>query len=112
MTGIPYERFLKQKSRLCENGGMKQWVVNYWEIYAMVTNWISVRSILAIANIHELTTISIDCVLAFPQDDLDVDVFMDITLGKRVDRIRGEWILKLNKSLYRIKQASANWFDL
>ena len=37
---------------------------------------------------------------------------MEICLGMGVDGNIVEWVLKLNKSLYGNKQASANWFDL
>ena len=43
------------------------------------------RSLLAIAIIHELPSISIEFVLAFSQDDLDVYIFIDITLGLGAD---------------------------
>ena len=33
----------KYKSRLCAHGGMQQWGVDYWETYAPVVNWLSVR---------------------------------------------------------------------
>ena len=68
------------------------------------------RSLLAIESLHKFPSISIDFLLAFPQSDLDVDFFMYITLGIGVDKNRGKWVLKLSKSLYGIKQASANWF--
>ena len=42
--------------------------------------WISARLLLVIASIHEFPSRSIDSVLAFPQADLDVYVFVDITL--------------------------------
>ena len=77
-----------------------------------MVNWTSVRSLLTIASIHEFPIRSIDFVIAFHQSYLDVDVFMEIHLGMGVDGNRGEWVLKLNKSLYGIKQASANWFDI
>ena len=67
---------MKHKSRLFANGVMQKWVVNYWETYATVVNWISVRSLLALAIIHEFPSRSIDFVLAFPQDYFDVGVFM------------------------------------
>ena len=51
---------------------------------APVLNWISVRSLLAIASKYELPSKSIDFVLSFPQSDLDVDVLMGLTLGMEV----------------------------
>ena len=60
-------------------------VVNYWETYAPVVNWISVRSLLDIESIHEFPRRSIDFVLDFTQSDFDVDVFMDLPSGVGVD---------------------------
>ena len=69
------------------------------------------RFLIYIAIIHEFPSISIDCILAFLQSELYVDVFMDIPLGMLVDRNRGGWFLNLNKSLYGINKSSENWFD-
>ena len=66
------------------------------------------EEILSIENIHILPSISIDFVLSFPQSDLGVNVFVEIPLGMGVDGKRREQFLKLNKSLYGIKQASSN----
>ena len=101
---------MKHKARLCAHGGIEQYGVNYWETYDLVIHCISVRSLLYIAIIHELSSISNDFLLAFPQYDLDVDVFMDLPLVIGVDGNRGKWFLKLNKSLYGPNQESANWF--
>ena len=68
-------------------------------------------SLLAISSIHELPSISIEFYLDFTQVDLDMDVFTEITLRMGISGNRGEWVLKSNKSLYGIKQASTNWFD-
>ena len=55
---------------------------------------------------------SIDFVLAFPQADLKVPVFMELPLG--FDAPDNEscklYVLRLNKSLYDLKQAGYNWF--
>ena len=61
---------------------------------------------------HEFPRRPIVFELPFPQTDPDVDVFMEITSGMGVYVNIGEWVLNLNKSLYGIKKASANWFDL
>ena len=37
---------------------------------------------------------------------------MDISLGMGVDLNIGEWVIRFNKFLYGINQASANLFDL
>ena len=45
-----------------------------------------------------------DCVLDFLQYDIDVDVFMKLTLEKGVDGNRGKYQLKSNKSLDVLKK--------
>ena len=82
---------MKHKSKLCENVGIQQWGVNYWETYAPVVNWRHLRSLSPISSIHEFPSISIEFVLAFPQSDLDVDVFMGLLLLMLVDENRVEW---------------------
>jgi hypothetical protein len=99
----------KHKARICAHGGMQKWGVDYWETYSPVVNWISVRALLAISTIHNLPTKSIDFVLAFPQADLDTDVFMEIPAGFSRE-LKSTHVLKLNKSLYGLKQASSNWY--
>jgi hypothetical protein len=58
---------------------------------------------------------SIDFVLAFPQADLDVPVYMELPAGVNPvdvsDEHHSRYILKLNKSLYGLKQAGYNWFE-
>ena len=75
--------YLKKKK--LDSIKMEESKINWWETYAPVVNWISVRSLLYIASVYELSSRSIDFVFAFLLGDLDVDVFMDITLGMGVD---------------------------
>ena len=53
----PDGKLTKHKAWLCEHVEMQQWGVNYRENYAPVVNRISVRLLLAIAIIHEFTSI-------------------------------------------------------
>ena len=68
----------KHKARLCAHGGQPQWVITYWETYAPVVNWVSVRFIFIISQLAGLETQELDFVLAFPQAKLDVPVYMKI----------------------------------
>ncbi len=43
----PDGRILKHKARLCAHCGMQTWGEKYWETYAPVVNWLSVRMMLA-----------------------------------------------------------------
>jgi hypothetical protein len=97
----------KGKACLCAHGGMQTWGQNSWETYAPVVNWASVRLILAIAKIHCLSLKSINFVLAFPQADLEIPVYMELPIG--FEASDGEnfktYVLKLNNSHYGLKQA-------
>jgi hypothetical protein len=102
----------KHKACLCAHGGMQTWGTNYWETYALVVNWASVCLFLAVAKIHGLPSKSIDFVLAFPQADLEVPVYMELPLGFDAPENGSQklYVLCLNKSLYGLKQAGYNWF--
>ena len=104
----------KHKARLCAHGGMQQWGVNYWETYAPVVNWISVRTLLAIAVMNDLPTTAIDFVLAFPQAKLKPEerIFMELPFGMSLQNGSSKsHVLKLKKNLYGLKQAGLNWFE-
>ena len=104
-------QIMKHKARLCAHGGM-QWGVDYWETYSPVVNWISIRALLAIAQIHSLPSRSIDFILAFPQADLKEDVYMELPVGMTLlTGDKKDKVLKLQKSLYGLKSAGKNWFD-
>ena len=105
---FPDGRLNKHKARLCAHGGMQTWGVNYWETYAPTVNWISVRFLLIVAEILNLDTKAIDFVLAFPQADLEVPVYMELPAGMEVED-GSKSILVLRKSLYGLKSASFNW---
>ena len=83
---------------------------NYWETYAPVVQWISVRIMLTLAAIENLHIKSIDFVLAYPEANLDVDIYMELPQGFNVGPESGGYVLKLQKNLYGLKQAGHNWF--
>jgi hypothetical protein len=74
---------------------------------------VTVHLILLLARIYKLDSKPIDFVLAFPQAELDIDNWIYLPIGFQVDTENNSkcYILKLNKSLYGLKQASLNWFE-
>ncbi len=64
---------------------MQQWGENYWETYSPVVNMLSIWLLLAIAHIHGLNTTFIDFVLALPQVEIDIDIWMEITEGMEAE---------------------------
>ena len=77
---------------------MQQWGVNYWETLSPVVNWMNVCLILILAIVHDLPARAIDFVLAFPQAELDVPVFMELPVGCKPDSgNRADYIIQLKK---------------
>ena len=60
---------------------MQEWGENYWETYSPVINILTVRLLIALCNIHKPVSKSIDFVLAFPQADLEVYIWMELPIG-------------------------------
>ncbi|KAL7524001.1 hypothetical protein ACHAWF_000781, partial [Thalassiosira exigua] len=105
----------KHKARLCAHGGMQTWGINYWETYAPTVNWISVRFLLVVAEIMNIETQAIDFVLAFPQTDLEVPVYMELPAGIELSGHGAsslQFLLKLRKNIYGLRNASYNWHQM
>ena len=53
--------------------------------------------------------------LAFPQADLDIDIWMELPIGFVINEAAYDegcsYVLKLNNNIYGLKQASLNWYD-
>ena len=60
----------------------------------------SVRIMLTLAAIENLQTKPIDFVLAYPQADLDMDIYMELPQGFKVGHESRRYVLKLQKNLY------------
>ena len=61
---------------------MQTYRENYWETYAPKLNWIGIRFLLIVSQILDLNTQAIDFILAFPQADIDVPVYMELPTGR------------------------------
>jgi hypothetical protein len=114
----------KYKARLCVNGKEQAFGRDYWETYAPVASWSTIRLLLYLSTILNLKMRQVDYTSAFPQADLDVPVFMHVPQGWHVNHSGKlaqhqdpkfqdkSHYLKLKKNLYGCKQAAHNWFKM
>ena len=90
---------------------MQEKGINYWGTYAPVVQWMSVRIRLTLEAIKHLHTKSIDFVLAYPQANLDVEIYKELPQVFNVEPESRRYFLNLQKNLYGLKQAGHNWFE-
>ena len=100
----------KYKARINAHGGKQTHGVNYWETYSPVVNWYSIRLCLIMALLFKWNTRQLDFVLAFPQADVECDIFIELPRGVTFPGAhRSTHCLKLIKNLYGTKQAGRVW---
>ena len=95
----------KWKARLNVHGGKQIKNVHYWETFSPVIRWSSIQLFLIIAAIKGWKTRQVDFVLAFPQADIETELFMEIPKGFEHNASQKTHCLKLKKNLYGQKQA-------
>jgi len=121
---LPCWTITKWKSRLCPHGGQQIAVVNFWHTHAPVVKWSTVRLTLILTTLLGYQSRQVDFIQAFSQADIDCNVYMKIPRGFLVDNHHlkfdpthlagskpGDYVLKLNKNLYGLRQAGYNWHE-
>ena len=81
----PNGDLLNHKALRFAHVGIQQRGNRYWKTYSPVVNMISIRLILTIAKVHHLDSRAISFVLAFPQEDLEECIWMQLPIGLQVD---------------------------
>jgi hypothetical protein len=97
----------KLKARFCARGYEQTEGVDYFETFAPVVEWTTVRFLLTMSLILGLHTAQVDYVAAFVQADIDTEVFVEMPRGFSEP---GK-VLKLKKSLYGLKQSPRNHYQ-
>ena len=75
---IATQEVYKWKARLNIDGSKQEKGVNYWESYAPVASWSTIRLILILAYLEGWSTKQIDYVMAYTQADCETDLYMKI----------------------------------
>lgn len=95
----------RYKARLVAKGCSQRPGFDYQDTFAPVAKMESVRTILSLANENGLLIHQMDVKTAFLYGDLEETIFMKLPN----DEIGNSQIVRLQKSLYGLKQASRSW---
>ena len=98
---------MKAKARLEAKGFKQKYGVDYLETFSPTANAASMRLLVALACRYNLELLHWDIEQAFVQSELDHEVFMKLPPG--CGSMSGK-VVRLNKSLYGLKQASRTFY--
>ena len=101
---------LKYKARYCVRGDLQKEGVDYFETYAPVVQWSTVRLLLTMILANDWTTKQVDYTNAFAQADLEEEVYIEPPRGLGFKN-KADKVLYLVKSLYGLKQAPKTFFE-
>ena len=102
----PHGAIRKLKARYCARGFEQKQGIDYFETFAPVVMWVTVRLLLIMSIIMDLDTKQIDYTAAFVHAPIDCVVYVECPKGFEVKGM----VWKLNKSLYGLAQSPRNFF--
>lgn len=98
----------KLKARFCVRGDKQKENIDFFadDIFAPVVHWNTVRLMLIFASLLDLKSKQVDYLAAFLHAPITDDVYVQMPKGYEQPGM----VLKLNKSLYGLKQSPRNFF--
>ena len=98
----------RYKARLVAKGFQQIEGRDYNEIFSPVARMSTIRTLIALATVHNLELDQMDVVTAFLNGDIEEHIFMRQPPGFEFGG-KNQWVCKLNKALYGLKQAPRQW---
>lgn len=100
----------RYKGRIVAKGYSQREGVDYTETFAPTARFGALRAVIALAAIEDMELESIDIATAFLNGEIDAEVYMTKPEGLETPGYDGpEWVLRLLKALYGIKQGPRCW---
>ena len=106
----PDGRIRKHKARFCVRGDKQLPGIDYFDTYAPVVAWSTIRLMLTMTAVLDLHTKQVDYNNAFAQAPIAEDVYVELPKDFESNN-DGDSVLKLNTSLYGMKQSPLVWFE-
>jgi hypothetical protein len=101
----------KWKARINVDGSKQTYGIDYWETYAPVATWATIRCIMMLAAQRNWKTKQLDFVQAYPQAPAQTEMYIEIPKGCVVPGPKKDWVLKVLNNIYGQKQAGKVWND-
>ena len=107
---IKTQEVYKWKAHLNVHGGQQEHGVHYWDTWAPVVTWQTVRIFLILSILLGWQSRQLDFVMAYPQAPAEMPLYMRLPQGYKCNRItRKTHALKLLHNVYGQKQAGRVW---
>lgn len=100
----------KHKAWLVAKGFHQQPSVDFIETFSPVVKHSTIRVVLAIAVSKHWTLLQLDVECAFLHGNLQEDVYMEQPQGY-ADPSKGDYVCKMLKSIYGLRQAPRSWYS-
>jgi hypothetical protein len=97
----------KYKARLVARGFTQVKGVDYHETFSPVVKFASIRTLLALAVQHSYIVHQMDVTTAYLNGDLEEEIYMT----QPESYVKGDYVCKLQRSLYGLKQSDRVWYD-
>ena len=106
---------VRYKARLVAQGFTQRPGIDYEETYSPVVDAITFRYLISLAVRERLEMRLMDVVTAYLYGSLENEIYMKVPDGFKVPKIHNEpremYSIKLNKSLYGLKQSGRMWYN-
>jgi hypothetical protein len=106
----PEGKVIKYKARYCVRGDQQIAGIDYFDSYAPVTMWYTIRMMFILSIIYDWHSVQVDYTNAFAQAYLKELVYIEIPRGFTASK--PNMVLRLIKSLYGLVQAPKTFYDL
>ncbi|KAL5804930.1 hypothetical protein ACOSQ3_031730 [Xanthoceras sorbifolium] len=107
--GFPDKNAIRFKARLVAKGYAQKEGVDYNKVFSPIVKYSSIRILLALVAQFDLELVQLDVKTAFLHGDLEEEIYMTQPEGFRVAG-KENWVCRLRKSLYGLKQSPRQWY--
>ena len=107
--GFPSKNGIRYKARLVAKGYAQKDGIDYNEVFSPVVKHSSIRILLALVAQFNMELVQMDVKTTFLHGDLEEEIYITQPNGFKVTG-KENWVCKLNKSLYGLKQSPRQWY--